>query len=233
MFEASGIVRDALIAEGYDAVSIDLRPTEQPGPHIVGNVFDHLERGWIGAIVHPDCTYLCSSGLHWNHRVPGRVMMTARALHHVRQLMACTIPVWAIENPRGCIGSKIRKADCVAQPYQFGDDASKETFFWTKGLPALVPTHRVPGRMVKNPRTGKVVERWSNQTDSGQNKLAPSADRWSERSRTYPGIAKAIALQWGAALSGEIAIRDLFDLGAVSCPTAPHLAVADRNWFVR
>ena len=158
--------------------------------------------------MHPDCTYLCASGLHWNHRNYGRVMMTARALHHVRLLMASEIPVWAIENPRGCIGSKIRKADQFIQPYEFGDDASKETFFWLKGLPPRKGANRVAGRRVIDPRTGRIVERWSNQTDSGQNKLPPSPDRWSLRSQTYQGIADGIASQWGRFLAGRKQYQD-------------------------
>jgi hypothetical protein len=202
MFEASGIIRNALIAQGFDAVSIDLRATDRPGPHIQGDVFDHLEDGWGGAVMHPDCTYLCSSGLHWNKRVLGRDAKTKAALANVRRLMACSIPVWAIENPMGCIGTKIRPANQIVQPYQFGEDASKATCFWTRGLPTLMPTERFNGRWVRETNISKPVERWANQTDSGQNRLAPSDDRWAARSETYPGIAAAIAKQWGPYLSG-------------------------------
>lgn len=203
LFEATGAVRDALIARGYNAVSVDFRPSETPGPHIVGDVFDHLDDGWSGAIMHPDCTYLSASGLHWNHRVYGREMMTRRALHQVRFLMASSIPVWAIENPKGCIATAIRPSNQFIQPHDYGHDASKETHLWLKGLPLLRKTKRVPGRHVRDPRNGKMVERWANQTDSGQNRLAPSEDRWAERSATYPGIADAFADQWGSILAGE------------------------------
>ena len=111
--------------------------------------------------------------------------------------MAAPIPRVAIENPIGCIGTRIRPADQIVQPYDFGDDASKATCLWLKGLSPLRPTARLAGRIVSDPRTGKTVERWANQTDSGQNRLAPSADRWKLRSTTYPGLAAAMADQWG------------------------------------
>jgi hypothetical protein len=100
------------------------------------------------------------------------------------------IPKIAVENPVGAISKRIRPPDQYVHPYQFGDDASKKTGFWLKGLPILVPTDRIPPRLVN----GK--ERWENQTDSGQNKLGPSEGRWKERSKTYPGLAAAMALQW-------------------------------------
>lgn len=114
--------------------------------------------------------------------------------------MAAPVPRIAIENPVGAIGTRIRAADQFVQPYDFGDDASKRTGLWLKGLPPLVidPAKRFSGRLVEWPRgSGKMVERWSNQTDSGQNRLGPSADRWAARSVTYAGIARAMARQWG------------------------------------
>lgn len=141
-------------------------------------------------IAHPPCTYLCSSGLHWNKRVPGRAAKTEEALSFVRRLLDAPIPRIALENPQGCISTRIRPADQYIQPYDFGEDASKKTGLWLKNLPRLVPTKRVPGRVVNG------IERWSNQTDSGQNRLGPSDDRWAERSKTYPGIAAAMASQW-------------------------------------
>jgi hypothetical protein len=119
----------------------------------------------------------------------------------------------AIENPVGVISSRIRKPDQIINPYQFGEDASKKTCLWLKGLPLLRPTNFVPPRMVccgavvpngdkhgcPNCNGDKVARpRWGNQCDSGQNKLGPSDDRWKERSRTYQGIANAFATQWGA-----------------------------------
>src|SRR5690606_695978 len=118
------------------------------------------------------------------------------ALDTVRRIMALPIPRIVIENPVGCISSRIRKPDQIIQPYEFGDDASKKTCLWLKGVRKLQPTRRVAGRFVEH--NGKTVERWSNQTDSGQNRLSPSEDRWAVRSDTYPGIASAFATQWGA-----------------------------------
>lgn len=189
--EFSGVVRDAFLRRGHDAVSCDLLPTESPGPHIVGDVLAVLGGGYDLMIAHPPCTYLCSSGLHWNGRVAGRAERTAAALDFVRALLDAPIPRIAIENPVGCIGSRIRPADQTIQPWQFGHDASKRTCIWLKNLPNLVPTRTVAGRIVN----GK--HRWANQTDSGQNRVAPSADRWKQRSVTYAGIAEAMADQWG------------------------------------
>jgi hypothetical protein len=189
--EHTGVVRDAFLAAGHEAVSCDLLPTEAPGPHYQGDVFDILEAGWDLLIAHPPCTYLCSSGLHWNHRRPGRQMKTDEALVFVRRLFDAPVPRIAIENPMGRIGSAIRKADQTIHPHQFGHDASKATCLWLKGLPLLQPTQHVAPRMVNG------RPRWANQTDSGQNRLPPSADRWKLRSATYPGIASAMADQWG------------------------------------
>jgi hypothetical protein len=188
--ENSGVVRDAFIARGHNAVSCDLLPSDRPGPHHVGDVTGLLNSGWDMMIAHPPCTYLCSSGLHWNKRNPSRSVLTEEALGFVRLLLEAPIDKIAIENPVGCIGTRIRKADQYIQPYQYGHDASKRTGLWLKGLKPLEPTLHVAPRMVD----GK--PRWANQTDSGQNKLAPSADRWKLRAETYSGIAKAMANQW-------------------------------------
>ena len=190
--EYSGTVRDAFIRAGHYALSCDLLPTDSLiGDHYQGNVLDILDHGWDLMIAHPPCTYLCSSGLHWNKRRPERAQQTEEALDFVRLLMDAPIPKIAIENPIGCISSRIRKPDQTIQPYQFGDDASKSTCLWLKGLPLLRPTQFVEPRIVN----GK--PRWANQTDSGQNRLPPSADRWKIRSETYVGIANAMAAQWG------------------------------------
>ena len=191
--EHTGAVRDAFIRAGHDAMSCDLDPDQSPngGPHYQGDVFDIIDDGWDMMVAHPPCTYLTSSGLHWNGRVPGREAKTESALEFVRRLMAADIPHIAIENPAGRIGTAIRKADQYVQPYQFGHDASKKTGLWLKGLPKLQPTEYVEPRVVN----GK--KRWANQTDSGQNNLPPTADRWKLRSATYAGIAQAMADQWG------------------------------------
>ena len=189
--EFSGTVRDAFIARGHDALSCDLLPTESPGPHYQGDVLDIIADGWDLMIAHPDCTYLCSSGLHWNKRVPGREEKTLLALDFVRELMNAPIPRIAIENPTGRIGTAIRKADQYIQPYEYGHDASKRTGLWLVNLPKLRPTQFIEPRIVN----GK--KRWGNQTDSGQNRLGPSDDRWKLRAATYQGWAKAMAEQWG------------------------------------
>jgi hypothetical protein len=195
--EYSGRVRDAFIARGHDAMSCDLLPTDAPGPHYQGDVRDILGEGWDMMIAHPPCTFLTVAGLHWNKRDPERAAKTAEALNFVRLLLAAPIARIALENPVSCISSQIRKPDQTIQPYDFGEDASKRTCLWLKCLPLLKPTRRVPGRIVEWPKgSGKMVERWDNQTDSGQNKLPPSADRWKIRSTTYHGIADAFARQW-------------------------------------
>ncbi len=189
--EYSGRVRDAFLALGHDAMSCDLLDTEAPGPHYQGDVRDIIGDGWDLMIAHPPCTYLCASGLHWNKRRPERAQKTEEALEFVRFLLEAPIEYIALENPIGCIGTRIRPADQIIQPWWFGDDASKATCLWLNNLPQLRPTKLVEGRLVNGKR------RWANQTDSGQNRLGPSEDRWKQRSETYMGIAKAMAEQWG------------------------------------
>ena len=188
--EYSGRVRDAFRALGHDAWSCDLLPTDVPGPHIQGDVLGILVDGWDLMIAHPPCTFLCSSGLHWNKRRPGRQAQTDQSLEFVRALMAAPIPRIAIENPIGCISTQIRKPDQTIQPWQFGHPESKATCLWLKGLPLLTPTE-----VLTKPAGGT----WANQTPTGQNKLGPSKNRWKIRSETYQGIATAMAAQWGAA----------------------------------
>lgn len=189
--ESSGTVRDAFIRAGHDAMSCDMLPTEKPGPHYQGDVLDVLYNGWDLLIGHPPCTYLSVSGMHWTTRGLRDPQLTEDALAFARLLMDAPIDRIAIENPVSIISSRIRKPDQIIQPYQFGHDASKKTCLWLKGLPPLRPTAFVEPRIVN----GK--QRWDNQTDSGQNKLPPSAARWKLRSKTYQGIADAMAAQWG------------------------------------
>jgi len=190
--EFSGIVRDAFAAKGHDAWSCDLLPTERPGNHIQGDVMDLLEvHSFDLMIAFPPCTYLCSSGLHWNTRRPEREQKTTDALMFVLALLTAPVNRIALENPVGRISTVFRKPDQKIQPYNFGEDASKLTCLWLSNLPPLRPTKDVLPRIVN----GK--PRWSNQTDSGQNKLGPSEHRAMDRSRTYQGIANAMADQWG------------------------------------
>lgn len=183
--EYSGTVRDAFASMGHHAMSCDLLPTESPGLHHQGDVLEIINDGWDLMIAHPPCTYLASSGLHWNKRIPGRDALTLEALEFVKLLLNAPIPKIALENPIGRINTAIRKPDQIIQPWQFGEDASKSTCLWLKGLPKLQPT-----KIIKK-------ERYANQTASGQNNLGPSKDRWKIRSTTYQGIANAMASQWG------------------------------------
>jgi hypothetical protein len=190
--EYSGRVREAFRARGHDAWSCDLLPADDGSPyHYTQDVLPLLTGDWDMLIAFPPCTYLCSSGLHWNTRRPERALLTKDALDFVRALLDAPIPKIALENPVGCISTRIRPYDQKIQPYQFGEDASKQTCLWLKNLPHLQPTRYVEPRMVN----GK--PRWGNQTDSGQNRLGPSEDRWKIRSMTYQGIADAMARTWG------------------------------------
>ncbi len=200
--ESSGVCREAWRALGHEAYSCDLQPADDGSPH-------HLQLDAIEAIrnhgpwdligMHPPCTYLTGAGIHWNDRGRGWGH-TMHAIYHVKNCIAAAGDrPWYMENPVGIISTCIRKPDQIIQPYNFGEDASKKTCLWLNRLPKLRPTQRFAGRMVTLPN-GKTVERWSNQTDSGQNRLGPSPTRWKERSKTYAGIARAMAEQWGAAL---------------------------------
>lgn len=187
--EVSGRVRDAFLRHGIDAVSCDLLPTMTPGPHIQGDVIPLLARPWDAMIAFPPCTYLCSSGLHWNKRRPERAQLTEQALEFVEALFHANAPYIAIENPVGCISTRIRKPDQIVQPWMFGEDASKATCLWLKGLPKLAPTEVL------------LKKRYANQTPSGQNKLGPSATRALLRGLTYDGLASAMAAQWGPTIA--------------------------------
>lgn len=199
--EYSGRVRNAFLAKGHDVLSCDLLASEDNSPyHYQGDVRDLLPQQWDLLIAHPDCTYLCGSGWHWVAR--GRIEVDGRArMEHVNEALAFArmfidgeetahIPRRVVENPIGKLSTLVRKPEQIIQPHWFGDDASKATCLWLHGVPPLVPTDIVPPRIIN----GKA--RWANQTDSGQNKLGPSDDRWKERSRTYQGIANAMAAQW-------------------------------------
>lgn len=173
--EFSGTVRDAFTKAGAYAMSCDLLPSEKPGPHYQGDVRDVLASGWDLMVAHPPCTHLAVSGARWFKE---KVREQAEALEFVRMLMAAPIERIAIENPVSIISSRIRKPDQVIQPWQFGHGETKATCLWLKNLPKLAPSRIVEGR------EGKV---W---------KMPPGPNRWRERSRTYPGIAEAMAAQW-------------------------------------
>ena len=143
---------------------------------------------WDLMIAHPPCTYLARAGLHWNYKVLGRAEKTEEALGFVQMLLDAPIPRIALENPMGRISTVIRPPDQTIQPWQFGHPESKTTCLWLKGLPKLKETNVLP-----KPPSG----RWQNQTPSGQNKVGASKARWAKRSKTYSGIAEAMADQWG------------------------------------
>lgn len=202
--ECSGVVRDAFAARGHDAFSCDILPSEKPGNHIVGNVLSHeiANGGWDLMIAHPDCTFLTVSANAWAG-VEWRIEARLSAMHFVRALWHFPIKRIAVENPISVLSTFWRRPDQIIQPNQFGHDASKQTCLWLKNLPPLRPTGFVAPRGAEQPLFDGIdcdrsLPRWANQTDSGQNKLAPSDDRWIERARTYGGIADAMADQWGA-----------------------------------
>lgn len=184
--ERFGVVRDAFLAEGHNAYSCDLVAAD--GPHLQMDVFDAIEsRDWDLGIFFPDCTYVCGSGLHWNKRRPGRQALTDAAVEFFIRLYNCKIARVALENPIGCLSTRFRKPDQIIHPWQFGEDASKATCIWKRGLPDLQPTNVLPG--------GRLARR-ANQTASGQNKLGPSPERAMLRAKAYKGIAVAMAKQW-------------------------------------
>lgn len=174
--EYSGTVRDAFAARGHDAWSCDLLPTERLGNHIHGNVLQHLHRNWDFMIAHPPCTHLAVSGARW---FKDKRAEQAEALDFVRRLLDAPIPCIALENPVSIISSQIRRPDQIIQPWQFGHGETKATCLWLKNLPKLIPTNIVDGR------------------EARIHKMPPGPDRWKERSRTYQGIADAMATQWG------------------------------------
>ena len=190
--EYSGRVRDAFAKLGHDAWSCDLLPTERDGfgvKHYQGDVTNHLREAWDMLIAFPPCTYLCISGMHWTVRGLRDPKLTEDAIDFVRLLLDADIKHIALENPVGAISTRIRKPNQIIHPWQFGHSESKTTCLWLKNLPPLTPT-----KICEKPASGK----WDNQTPSGQNKLGPSPDRWKERSKTYQGIADAMAEQWSA-----------------------------------
>lgn len=178
--EFSGAVRDAFRARGFDAWSCDLLPTEgDPQWHIQDDAMQvAYGQFWDLMICHPPCTDLAVSGSRW---FPEKIAdgRQATALQFVRTLMDAPIARIALENPVSIISSHIRKPDFTIQPWQFGHGEVKRTCFWTKNLPRLVPTDIVEGR------------------DARVHKMPPGPDRWKERSRTLPGVAAAMADQWG------------------------------------
>lgn len=175
--EYSGRVRDAFIRNGHDAMSCDLLPTDVPGPHYQGDVFDVIGDGWDLMVAHPPCTHLAVSGARW---FKDKQEEQQEALRFVHDLLMAPIHRIALENPVSIISTRIRKPDQIVQPWMFGHGETKATCLWLKNLPPLVPTDVVDGR-------SPVVHR-----------MPPGPDRWKLRSLTYQGIADAMGDQWGA-----------------------------------
>lgn len=174
--EFSGIVRNAFTALGHNAYSCDLLPSEQPGKHLLGDCRNYLNLDWDLLIAHPPCTHLAVSGAKW---FKDKVLEQIEAINFVRDLLNAPIKRIAIENPKSVLSSKIRKPDQIIQPWMFGHGETKATHLWLINLPHLYPTNIVEGR---DPRV---------------HKLGPSETRWKDRSRTYQGVADAMAWQWG------------------------------------
>lgn len=174
--EYSGAVRDAFLRAGHDAMSCDLLPTESDGPHYRGDVRDIIGDRWDLMIAHPPCTHLAVSGARWFKEKQTEQL---EALEFVRLLLNAPIKKIALENQISIISSRIRKPDQIIQPWQFGHGETKATCLWLKNLPRLQPTDIVDGR------------------EARVHRMPPSKDRWKERSRTYEGIAQAMASQWG------------------------------------
>jgi len=183
--EYSGTVRDAFIRRGHDAMSCDLLPTDAPGPHYVGDVRDVLAEGWDLMVAHPPCTYLTLSGVRWLHEDPERWDRMREAVEFFGLLWEAPIPRVAIENPLPHRHAGLPPYSDTVHPWQFGHPEQKRTCLWLRGLPPLIPTDVVTGRQQRI---------W---------KLPPTEDRWKIRSATFPGIAEAMAEQWGTTFIGR------------------------------
>jgi len=181
--EFSGIVRDAFIKCGCDAMSCDILPTDVIGPHYQGDVRDILNDGWDLMIAHPPCTYLCNGGNNWLNRRPDLNWRENRevAFGFFMELINAPIEKICVENPIGCISTKYRKPDQIIHPWMFGHDVRKDTCLWLKNLPKLEPTDIVDPPYRK-------IDYWSTKRNP---------DGRSLKSVTYSGIADAMALQWG------------------------------------
>jgi hypothetical protein len=190
--EFSGTVRDAFARRGHDAWSCDLLPTETPGLHHQGDVLDVLGNGWDLMIGHPPCTYLCGMGVWWNHKRPERWPMTHAARDFVEALWQAPIRRVAIENPIGFLNRNWMPPSQVIQPWQFGHEANKPTCLWLRNLPPLTATQVVGRGKFYVKANGSRMSAWSHKT-SGTRK----EERARIASRTFTGIADAMAQQWG------------------------------------
>lgn len=206
--EYSGTVRDAFTARGHDAISCDFLPTDKPGKHYQGNVFDIINDGFDLAIFHPTCTFLCGSGARWFYhpedkhlpieqrrphpKYPNRKQDQKDAFEFFMQLYNCNIPKIAVENPIGVVSRLFRKPDQVVQPWMFGDEASSFTCLWLKNLPLLTPTKIVGRGEFITHKSGVKKPKWYADALN-----LPPKERMKIRSKTFQGIADAMAEQWG------------------------------------
>lgn len=219
--EESQTIQQAFEALGHNSYSCDLKPARvNPARHLQGDVFEQVKRapagGWDLVILHPVCRLLSVSGQHWTGK-PGQRTAAERD-EAIAFFMRCVdlaenFPKAMIENPISIMSTRYRQPDQIIQPHQFGDDASKSTCLWLfGGLAPLVidPAAAAPPRRVVDPRTGKLVSRWGNQTDSGQNRLGPTKDpemRRAARAVTYGGPARQMAMQWGGDARGGASVK--------------------------
>jgi hypothetical protein len=199
--EYSGTVRDAFINAGHEAISCDLLPTDVPGPHYQGSVFDLIDNrnsnGWDLMIAHPPCTYLTVTGNKWfkpefKDRFPDRHKQREEALDFFKRLFECNINRICLENPVGVVSTLYRKPTQYIQPWQFGDPHSKRTGLWLKNLPELVPTKIVEPQFYTY-KDGRKDPIWHVESM----RMKP-LERMKYRSKTFQGIADAMANQWGS-----------------------------------
>lgn len=200
--EFSGVLREAFRKRGHDAWSCDLVPAEDGSEfHLKGDCRKHLA-GWDLMIAHPPCTYLCGMGIWWNHKRPERIPLTESAIEFVKILMSAPVLRIAIENPIGRLSTAIRKPDQIINPWHFGQEFNKPTCLWLKGLPRLVPTKIVGKGRFYTKRNGSRMSAWSHVT-SGTRK----DERSKIASRTFQGIADAMAEQWGTLDTSPVSLR--------------------------
>lgn len=193
--EFSGIVRDAFIARGHDAWSCDLRLSNSGSNHICGDVLKVIDNDWDMMIAHPPCTFLTCTGNKWNHarfnrRVETRLANREKAVAFFMAIAECRISKYAIENPVGIMSTRFRKPDQVIQPFEFGDPTRKATCLWLRNLSPLISTNVVAPKIVRF-KSGKTM------SESYSPKGMPTRLRASHRSKTFKGIANAMADQWG------------------------------------
>lgn len=189
--EFSGIVRDAFTAKGHDAISCDFLPSETPGKHYQGNVFDIIDDGFDLMIAHPPCTYLSNSGVRWLKGNHERQSKREEAREFVINLYNSEINMICIENPIGHLSTSWRKPDQILQPFHHGHEEWKSTCLWLKNLPLLKPSEIVKPeeKLCGGAKPGRITSRL--------HRMPPGPNRWKERSRTFKGIAEAMAEQWG------------------------------------